>query len=37
MSAMNFKEEVDRINKQIEESIKGDSSLENYLIKDETR
>lgn len=37
MSAMNFKEEIDRINKQIEESIKGDSSLENYLIKDETR
>lgn len=35
MSAMNFKEEIDRVNKQIEESIKGDSSLENYLIKDE--
>lgn len=35
MSAMNFKEEIDRINKQIEESIRGDSSLENYLIKDE--
>lgn len=37
MSAMNFKEEVDRVNKQIEESIKGDSSLENYLIKSEIR
>ena len=35
MSAMNFKEEIDRVNKQIEESIRGDSSLENYLIKDE--
>ena len=35
MSAMNFKEESDRVNKQIEESIRGDSSLENYLIKDE--
>ncbi len=28
-------EEIDRVNKQIEESIRGDSSLENYLIKDE--
>ena len=35
MSAMNFKEEVDRVNKQIKESIKGESHLENYLIKDE--
>ena len=36
MSAMNFKEEVDAVNQRIKESIQGESSLENYLIKNET-
>lgn len=35
MSATNFKEEVDRVNHQIQELIKGESSLKNYLIKNE--
>ena len=34
MSAMNFKDEVDLVNKKIEESISGVSRLENYLIKE---
>jgi small GTP-binding protein len=34
MSAMNFKEEVDRVNIKIKESINTVSSLNNYLIKD---
>lgn len=34
MSAMNFKEEVDLVNKKISESINKESKLDNYLLKD---